>query len=886
MQIKRLLTLFCGFLCLCAAVTQKAAAFEVPGHPAWKVYTSFFNAPVRTVHTADKIYIFSHQGKYHTTTASGMYAVPTGALFVVDKANPAAGMTDIRETHPLHGGPMRYATVNPRNGMIVAVYEDNGIDIVFPDGTTRHYSDLTGGALPDQNKILSVDFCLDGNDVWLGTRNGFLHIEAATHEPADNVILGKPVSSICRVGEKVIAVIDDDIRETEPGRYHISDFRSTGLSSGKGAVAISPLGKSSFMYLAKDDAGNYTSIHRAALRDSQWETSSTPADASTFSNRSAEISAFGIFENNVIPNRDGYLVLSGTHAYQVRLDKESGRETLDYTRIQLPSQRNASVGSWDFSDFTCYDEPGAFRCYSASGEGEAREWTAGARITNGNGPVPLFRANLSYNPAHGIVATNSGICWSYTESSFQLPLLVSTFKNGKWTNGTPCMQEEAPEFASDPALLAVYNNNRLTYPVSEPGHPTTDTLNPDILFCGSQWDGFTAVDYANPRSTPLMFGAPSNRFASLPGHKNTFFNATWGQAYGPVHIGGFDTDNNLWFSYSPLLATNATDYRQWFCCWTPAARREALASHDINKAGDFIVLHFDEITGNSGTAALLVLRHKNNRNKLLFSSTSDEREIYVIDHNGTLTDQSDDKVVRMTRLRAEDGHDTSWYRTLAFHENPVTGEIIMLCANGTYRINLSKYYGNEIFAGSQLAVSDGNIAQELPGVTVAETLCFDEYGRTWIGTQYDGVYGFSTDGRSLIAHYTADNSGLPDNCVTGLAWNPETKTLFIASGNGIAEVNPEAAVTVASPEGRALSAWPQSVNPGFTGTVAVYNVPDAVAVEVCDHNGDPVTILPQSDRSITFWNLLDKEGKPVPSGRYTFRDPSGICSDTYISIVR
>ena len=183
-------------------------------------------------------------------------------------------------------------------------------------------------------------------------------------------------------------------------------------------------------------------------------------------------------------------------------------------------------------------------------------------------------------------------------------------------------------------------------------------------------------------------------------------------------------------------------------------------------------------------------------------------------------------------------------------------------------------------------MSDGNIAQELPGVTVAETLCFDEYGRTWIGTQYDGVYGFSTDGRSLIAHYTADNSGLPDNCVTGLAWNPETKTLFIASGNGIAEVNPEAAVTVASPEGRALSAWPQSVNPGFTGTVAVYNVPDAVAVEVCDHNGDPVTILPQSDRSITFWNLLDKEGKPVPSGRYTFRDPSGICSDTYISIVR
>ncbi len=66
------------------------------------------------------------------------------------------------------------------------------------------------------------------------------------------------------------------------------------------------------------------------------------------------------------------------------------------------------------------------------------------------------------------------------------------------------------------------------------------------------------------------------------------------------------------------------------------------------------------------------------------------------------------------------------------------------------------------------------------------TVIFDEYNRAWIGTQSDGIIGLSADRKNIIAHYTTKEFPLPHDRVMHLGWNPEDKTLWISTHDGIA----------------------------------------------------------------------------------------------------
>jgi hypothetical protein len=148
----------------------------------------------------------------------------------------------------------------------------------------------------------------------------------------------------------------------------------------------------------------------------------------------------------------------------------------------------------------------------------------------------------------------------------------------------------------------------------------------------------------------------------------------------------------------------------------------------------------------------------------------------------------------------------------------------------------------------------------------------------------DGIYGINTERTEIFAHYTAENSGLPDNYVYQACWNPEMKRLFISSTKGLSSVNPDEPGTKDAEY--TLMAYPMQVDETYAGTIAVYNVSGISTIKVKDTNNNVVAMLPQPENNTTYWNLLDDKGKNVPSGRYTIYDANGYYKSVEVTVVR
>ena len=62
---------------------------------------------------------------------------------------------------------------------------------------------------------------------------------------------------------------------------------------------------------------------------------------------------------------------------------------------------------------------------------------------------------------------------------------------------------------------------------------------------------------------------------------------------------------------------------------------------------------------------------------------------------------------------------------------------------------------------------------------------FDDKGQIWIGTGTVGVYVVSADRQSIVAHYTPDNSLMQGSYVMSLAFDHQSKKMYIGTDEGI-----------------------------------------------------------------------------------------------------
>jgi hypothetical protein len=143
----------------------------------------------------------------------------------------------------------------------------------------------------------------------------------------------------------------------------------------------------------------------------------------------------------------------------------------------------------------------------------------------------------------------------------------------------------------------------------------------------------------------------------------------------------------------------------------------------------------------------------------------------------------------------------------------------------------------------------------------------DGGNRKWIGTAGNGVYLISADNMSQIQHFTADNSPLLSNNILSITLNPVTGEVFFATDKGLCSYISDATQTNEEMTSDNVWAYPNPVNPGYTGPITITGLTYDADVKILSANGALVH-EGRSNGGTYIWYGNDQKGRRVASGVY------------------
>jgi ligand-binding sensor domain-containing protein len=162
-----------------------------------------------------------------------------------------------------------------------------------------------------------------------------------------------------------------------------------------------------------------------------------------------------------------------------------------------------------------------------------------------------------------------------------------------------------------------------------------------------------------------------------------------------------------------------------------------------------------------------------------------------------------------------------------------------------------------------------------------KTIAVDGANQKWFGTT-NGVFVQSPDALTQVARFTNTNSPLFDNAITDIAVNPVTGEAWIGTEKGLISLR-----TGATEGGRVnrpgAYAYPNPVQPGYDGPIAIYGLARDANIKVTDAAGR----LVYEGKALggqAVWDGRDYLGRRVASGVYliyatsqaTFDEPDAI----------
>lgn len=152
----------------------------------------------------------------------------------------------------------------------------------------------------------------------------------------------------------------------------------------------------------------------------------------------------------------------------------------------------------------------------------------------------------------------------------------------------------------------------------------------------------------------------------------------------------------------------------------------------------------------------------------------------------------------------------------------------------------------------------------LNGVAIND-IKFDAAGRMWVCTLSEGVYLISANRNEMLAHFTTDNSLLPDNNVWSCMLDANSNLVAFCTDKGLALYESDAAPGAQS--WGELYCYPNPVRPDFTGKLTISGIKNGATVYITDANHQLVH-KEQVMGSILTWDLLDSSHQRIQPGVY------------------
>ena len=154
----------------------------------------------------------------------------------------------------------------------------------------------------------------------------------------------------------------------------------------------------------------------------------------------------------------------------------------------------------------------------------------------------------------------------------------------------------------------------------------------------------------------------------------------------------------------------------------------------------------------------------------------------------------------------------------------------------------------------------------LSGINITN-IAIDGGGRKWFATNGNGVYLISADNMTQLQHFTTDNSKLLSNSVMSIAINQTTGEVFFGTENGLCSYISDATETNTEMTSDNVWAYPNPVEPGYTGPITITGLTLNADVKILSANGTVVNEGRSNGGTYT-WDGCDKQGRRVTSGVY------------------
>jgi len=147
----------------------------------------------------------------------------------------------------------------------------------------------------------------------------------------------------------------------------------------------------------------------------------------------------------------------------------------------------------------------------------------------------------------------------------------------------------------------------------------------------------------------------------------------------------------------------------------------------------------------------------------------------------------------------------------------------------------------------------------------------DRDNNKWIASN-NGLYFVSPDASEVYNHFSIENSDIPSNMVYSVECDTVNNRVYIFTDNGFAEFVEEGDAPAI--DFNSVYAFPNPVEPNFTGMVKIANLMENTYVTVADHNGNVVAQFGPVIGS-ALWDGSGADGERVPTGLYNIYTAQG-----------
>ena len=199
----------------------------------------------------------------------------------------------------------------------------------------------------------------------------------------------------------------------------------------------------------------------------------------------------------------------------------------------------------------------------------------------------------------------------------------------------------------------------------------------------------------------------------------------------------------------------------------------------------------------------------------------------------------------------------------------VSGNIWIATSNGPFYIK-SDEVGKENATLYQEKVprNDGtNLADYLLAGLQINTIAIDGAGRKWFGTSSNGVFLISEDNMTQLQHFTNENSCLLSNNIQYISIDNQSGEVFFLTEKGLCSYISDATEASTKITKDNVWAYPNPVNPDYTGPITITGLTYNADVKIVSANGLLINQGRSNGGTFT-WDGCDKNGEHVGSGIY------------------